>query len=217
MRELRLIILVLISILTLPVPSFADAPKVGRAAAAKYFEKKPEELSRSRYLSSIEEGLGLEERYMTFGGSTYTKSDSYSWGTTSGKQTDVGKAGIDMTYRLDTSNYVDYALRVLYTEYEPNNQKANKLSFLYTVLLPDAGSKFPLYFGAAIGPGIFMTQLTDESSVSLDTQLFIGLRIFNLFEKTGFYIESGLKNHLQLTSDGQLNGVYFSAGAIFTF
>lgn len=199
-------------------PLYANlaAPKVGRNAAAKYFEKNPEEQS-SRYPSSEEYGIGPEERYLAFGGSAYTKSDSYDWGLGASKQTDVGKMGVDMTYRLNQASYIDYAFRALYTEYEPNNQKASKMSFLYTVMLPDAQSKFPLYFGAAAGPGVFFTQLNNESMVTLDTQLFLGLRIFNLFDKTGFYIEGGMKNHLQLTSDGQLNGTYLSAGAIFTF
>jgi len=195
----------------------AAAQKVGRAAAAKYFEKNPDEKNRNtRYLAADEESLGSEERYLTFGVSLFTKSDAFNWGTTN-KESDVGKMGFDMTYRLSQSNYIDYALRVLYTEYSVVNQKANKMSFMYAVTLPDAGSKFPLYFGAALGPGVFFTQLSNESSLTVDYQLFLGLRIFNLFDKTGFYVEGGMKNHLQLTSDGQLNGTYMAGGAVFVF
>ena len=79
------------------------------------------------------------------------------------------------------------------------------------------GAVIVLYFGFAAGPGIFFKQLEDESSLSLDYQLFLGLRLFNIFDSTGFYIESGLRNHLHITSDGQLNGTYFGAGAVFTF
>lgn len=206
------LLLIFISALTFGT-AYADAPKVGRAAAAKYFQKHPEE--KLRLIASDEMGLGANERFLMFGASQYTKSDAYSWGTN--KEEGVGSWGLDMTYRLETANYLDYALRVSYTEYKPQVQKANKLSFMYAAILPDAGSKFPLYFGAAAGPGIFMTQLGGESSLSLDYQLFLGLRMFDTFDKTGFYIEGGLKNHLQLTSDGQLNGTYVSAGAVFTF
>ena len=195
----------------------AGAPKVGKSAAAKYFAKNPEEQVKiARTTASEVVGLGSEERYLAFGASLFTKSESYNWGG-NGKEEDVGKYGLDMTYRLSESNYVDYALRVSYSEYTSRNQKANKMSFMYSATLPDAGSKFPLYFGAAAGAGVFFTQLPDESPVSLDYQLFLGLRIFNLFDSTGFYVEGGMKNHVQLTSDGQLNGTYFSAGAIFTF
>ena len=92
-----------------------------------------------------------------------------------------------------------------------------KMAFLLAASFPDAASKFPLYFGVGAGPGVFFKQINDESRVTLDYQLFMGLRLFEIFEQTGFYIEGGLRNHLQLTSDGQLNGTYLSAGAVFTF
>lgn len=195
---------------------YAGAPKVGKNAAAKYFQNHPDEKNEnSRYVASESTGLGSESRYLAFGISLFTKSDSYNWGTNS--EQDVGKYGVDLTYKLSQTDYVDYDLRVSYNEYLPLNQKANKMSFLYAITLPDSSSKFPLFFGAAAGPGVFFTQIKDESSISLDYQLFLGLRIFNLFDSTGFYIEGGMKNHLQLTSDGQLNGTYITAGAVFTF
>lgn len=194
----------------------ANAPKVGRSAAAKYFQKNPDQESTpSRYTAS--EGGGDMGRLLGLGVSSFTKSDSYSWGTNT-KEVDVAKWGIDLSYRLSQYNsLMDYALRVSYTEYEPANQKANKLSFMYSATFPDADSKFPLYFGLAGGLGVFMTQIPDESPVTFDYQLFAGARIFEIFEKTGFYIEGGLKNHLQLTSSGQLNGTYIAAGLLFTF
>lgn len=209
----------------------ADAPKVGRRAAAKYFqssgktadsrfsqlEDDQEEVNAHRRYPSSVESLSSEERYLAFGLSNYMSTDSYNWGQ-SGKEEGVGKWGVDMTYRISQyNNLLDQAVRVSYTEFKPAGKRASKMSFMYALTLPDAGSKFPLYFGFAAGPGIFFKQLEDESSVSLDYQMFLGLRLFNLFESTGFYVEAGLKNHLQLTSDGQVNGNYISAGAIFTF
>lgn len=212
----KLIITALTCIFPLLARAGAYAPKVGRDAAAKYFQKHSDsDANIPRYVAS-DMGISSGERYLMFGFSTYTKSDSYSWGPIN-KESDVGKWGVDMSYRLDTSHLIDYSLKVSYTEYSPANQKANKLSFMYAVTLPDASSQFPLYFGAAAGPGVFLTQLGGESPVSLDYQLYLGLRIFNLFDNSGFYVEGGLKNHLQLTSDGQLNGTYIAAGAIFTF
>lgn len=209
--------IIILFILSVNCNVYASAPKVGRSAAAKYFQKNPEEQVKNiRYVASEEFGLGSEERYLAFGASLFTRSESYNWGNID-KEQNVGQQGLDMTYRLSQSNYVDYALKVSYSEYTPLNQKANKMSFMYAATLPDAGSKFPLYFGAAVGPGVFFTQLNNESSVTLDYQLFLGLRIFNLFDSTGFYVEGGMKNHLHLTSDGQLNGTYISAGALFTF
>ena len=199
---------------------FASAPKVGRKAAAKYFMEgqSPEaenEPSHSRKPNTVE-SLTPDERYLTFGVSNYMSSDSYSWGGVNEEK--VGKWGIDMTYRIsEFRSLFDEALRVSYTEYEPNGKRASKLSFLYTFLLPDASSKFPLYFGAGIGPGVFFRQVKDKSFVSLDYQLIMGARFFDIFNNAGFFIETGLKNHLLVTSSGQFNGVFLSAGAVFTF
>ncbi len=217
--------------LLIHVQSHATAPKVGRNAAAKYFQTgnkvgdsrfsqaidQEEETSDPRRYPSNIDSLSTEQRYLAFGLSNYMSSDAYNWGM-SGKEESVGKWGLDMTYRVsEYNNLMDQAVRVSYTEFKPAGKRASKMSFMYALTLPDAGSKFPLYFGFAAGPGIFFKQLEDESSLSLDYQLFLGLRLFNLFESTGFYIEAGLKNHLQLTSDGQVNGNYISTGAIFTF
>lgn len=211
----RCTLLFVFSTLAITATAFANAPKVGRAAAAKYFQQNPSQ-EATQYTRSVASDYATD-RYLALGLSLYTKSDSYQWGPVN-KEEDVGKWGLDVTYRLGShADLLDYALRVSYTEYEPVNRKANKMSFMYAVTFPDASSKFPLYFGAAVGPGVFFTQISNESSLTLDYQLFLGLRIFNLFESAGFYVEGGMKNHLQLTSDGQLNGTYVSAGAIFNF
>ena len=211
-----------VAVVTLANQAKADAPKVGRAAAAKYFQKNSnQDQSSTRDLAS-ETGSsagnsGSGTRFLTFGASVYTKSDSYGWGK-GGDESGIGKWGVDMSYRLSQyNNLLDYSLRVSYNEYEPNNQRTSKLSFMYAATLPDAESRFPLYFGAGAGAGVFLNQLSGESPLTLDYEVFLGMRLFDIFERTGFYLEGGLKNHLQLTSDGQLNGTYISTGAVFTF
>ena len=216
MNKLLMVILLLLS-----SNSYANAPKVGKNAAAKYFQAKGKSQDYSledqqRTPSSID-SLSDSEHYLAFGIGTFTQTDSYNWGQDS-KQEDVGKFGIDMTYRLTQEGYLfDQAMRISYNEFKPVGERTSKLSFMYAMTLPDAGSKFPLYFGLAVGPGVFLKQLSGESSLTLDYQLFLGLRLFNLFEKTGFYVEGGMRNHLHITSDGQLNGTFISAGAVFTF
>ncbi len=198
----------------------ANAPKVGKRAAARYFQSESPgnqpEVANQRVASAVEP-MSSEDHFLAFGFSSYVSSDAYKWGQ-SGKEEKVGKWGIDMAYRIGQySNVIDHGIRVSYNEFEASMKRASKLSLMYGLTLPDATSQFPLYFGAAFGPGIFMTQLENESSLTLDYQLFLGLRLFNIFENTGFYVEGGMKNHLQLTSDGQLNGTYISAGGVFTF
>lgn len=216
MSKLLILVLVLVQQVSL-----ANAPKVGRSAAAKYFQAQGKEVDipveqPQRNPSSID-SLSDQEHYLAVGLGSFTQTDSYNWGSAS-KEEEIGKYGIDMTYRLTQEGYLfDQALRVSYNEFKPANERTSKLSFMYAMTLPDAGSKFPLYFGLAAGPGIFMKQLDGESSLSFDYHLFLGLRLFNVFEKTGFYIEGGMRNHLLITSDGQLNGTFISAGAVFTF
>jgi len=200
-----------------------SAPKVGRNAAAKYFQKNGSasanydvEPIQPRYPSSID-SLGPQEHYLALGVGSFTSSDIYKWGN-AGQQIDIAKIGFDMTYRLTPeSRLFDEVVRVSYNTYEPLGDKASKMSFMYGITFPDAGSQFPLYFGLLAGPGIFFKQLDGESSLALDYQMILGLRLFNLYESAGFFIEGGLRNHLHITSDGQLNGTFVSAGAVFTF
>lgn len=220
MQKIHKIIIISVFLLT-NSSVFASSPLVGKKAAAKYFQAKggandTEDKAFARQTAS--ESLSSDERFLAFGLSQYMSTDSYNWGTNNSKEENIGKWGFDMTYRISQyNNLLDQAIRVSYTEYEPIGKRASKMSFMYAATLPDAGSKFPLYFGIAVGPGIFFKQLEAESPLTLDYQLIMGLRIFNLFENTGFYLEGGLKNHLQLTSDGQVNGTYISTGAVFTF
>lgn len=78
-------------------------------------------------------------------------------------------------------------------------------------------SGFPLYFGGGAGVGVFFKQLRDESSLSLDYQLVMGLRLLRLIGETGLVLETGMKNHVHLLSDGQYNGVFLTLGAAFNF
>lgn len=220
LKVMKLFNIILIGFSLVTSTAFAGgAPLVGKKAAAKYFQAKGDSSYEAapvpRYPSTIE-SLGSDDHYMALGISTYTSSKAYKWGLNSEK--DVAKTGVDMTYRL-TQDYelFDEVIRLSFNTYRVAGDKAQKMSFLYGMTFPDATSKFPLYFGFAVGPGIFFKQIDGESTIALDYQMFLGLRLFNLFESTGFFVEGGIKNHLHLTSDGQLNGTYVSAGAVFTF
>lgn len=220
MNKLNIILLSFGITVTSSLALASGAPLVGRKAAAKYFQTRGDTsyqppASAPRFPSTIE-SLTADDHYMALGLSSYTSSKAYNWGVS--REEDVAKTGIDMSYRL-TQDYAlfDEIIRVSFNAYDLKGGKAQKMSFLYGLTFPDATSRFPLYFGLAAGPGIFFKQLDGESVVAFDYQMFLGLRLFNLFESTGFFVEGGIKNHLHLTSDGQLNGTYVSIGAVFTF
>ena len=199
----------LISILTLTAQAQDSQPRVGRSAAAKYF--KPVE--------DVEESFsarGASDHYLAISAGRYMGSTSYDWGPNN--EEDVGGSQFGVTYRVgEWYNSMDLAVRIEHIEYSVANEKPSKLSLMPLITFPDANSRFPLYFGAGVGLGIFFKQLSGESPLSLDYQLVAGARFFDIFENTGFFIESGIKNHILLTSSGQLNGTFLALGAVFTF
>jgi len=212
--------------LTTSVFSYANAPKVGRSAAARYFqmEKKAERRTMaandadSSYPSSSSSAGGrLKDHFMSLGFGTFSDATAYNWGQ-NGKEPSVGKWGVDLTYRFSEQDYLfDESLRLSYNQYKPADQDTSKLSILYAITFPEASSKFPIYFGLAGGLGVYLKQVPDESLISFDYQLYLGLRAFNLFDSVGVYVEGGMRNHLHITSDGQFNGTFLSLGTIFNF
>lgn len=187
-------------------------PVVGRDAAARYFTP------RREVAQDVEEGTGSSApHYLAIHAGRYMSSQSYEW-SKNGQEDDVGHNSFGVTYRMgEWHNSMDLSLRLDYNEFEVAGEKPTKLSFLPLITFPDASSRFPLYFGAGIGLGVFFKQVPNKSALSLDYQLIAGARFFDIFENTGFFIEAGLKNHIHLLSSGQLNGTFLAAGLVFTF
>lgn len=188
----------------------AETPVVGRdvgkGAASEYFQKR-----------APTEAPSSSDHYLALHVGKITNGDAWEWGI-NGRQTGISGSTFGVTYRLEEwSGSMDMNLRVDFNEYDVGGEKPLKMSLMPLWVFPEASSKFPLYFGFGAGLGIFFKQIKDESSLSLDYQLIAGARFFNIYENTGFFIEAGLKNHLQLLSSGQFNGTFFSAGAVFTF
>jgi hypothetical protein len=118
-------------------------------------------------------------------------------------------------YKYADWGQFDFSLKVQFHEYFVQNKKISKLSFQPSLSLPQIRYRFPVYFGAGLGGGLFFDQPQGESPVSLDYKLFLGLRVVELFDRTGFFIEWALENHLHVFSDGQMVGQTLMAG--FTF
>lgn len=203
---------ILLSVLAIFFSSVAFAqdsqPIVGRDAAAKYFQKRAPAQTFSG---------GSSSHYLALHFGRYMGSQSYDWGK-NGQEDDVGGNNFGVTYRVgEWQNSMDLNIRIDYAEYTLAGEKTSKLSFMPLLTFPDANSRFPLYFGAGIGAGVFMKQVEKKSAISLDYQLILGARFFDVFENTGFFIEAGLKNHVHVLSSGQLNGTFLASGLVFTF
>lgn len=191
----------------------AQAPKVGKKAADQYFPKEKEVIVQQAEVPS-EKG-GWSNLLMLHLGA-YTNSQSYQWNLT-GRIDNVAKANYGVTYIFTDWHNFDLNLRGDFSEFDVNGVRAVKFSVLPMITFPRAETEFPLYFGLGAGLGIFFQQVPDESNLALDYQLVVGTRFVDLWQGVGFFVEYGLKNHLHILSDGQLNGSALSVGAVFTF
>jgi hypothetical protein len=191
------------------------SPTVGRKAAGKYMGAKgptPSPNSQRRRPAS-----SSGDHYLAVHMGSFISDNSYQWGTPS-TQSNVGSWNIGVTYRIgEWHNSMDLGLRVDLQSYSLRDGRANKLSFVPVITFPDSGAKFPLYFGGGVGFGVFTQQLPSESPLTLDYQLFAGVRFFDVINNTGFFVEAGLKNHFLVFSDGQFNGNFGALGCVFTF
>ncbi|MEZ0391852.1 MAG: hypothetical protein ACAH59_06535 [Pseudobdellovibrionaceae bacterium] len=191
----------------------AQSPRVGRKEAAKYFSS---DLEPSSETASRAPSSAGGDRLLMLHIGAYSQSASYNW-KDSDKRQGVGKATYGVTYLYDQWSGIDVNIRFDFNEYKIDDESATKLSAMPLWTFPMSESRFPLYFGAGVGAGVFFTQLPEESNISFDYQLIAGARFMDLIENFGAFVEFGLKNHLHLLSDGQFNGTAWSAGAVFTF
>lgn len=201
------------AVLAAVTSAYAQSPQVGRKAAAKYFQK---EIEPSREVASEStEFVGGDQVLMLHLGG-YSSSTCYRC---KGSETrnGTGKASYGVTYLYDRSGGLDTNLRFDFNEYKLDDERATKLSAMPLWTFPNAGTRFPLYFGFGLGLGVFFTQVENESNLSLDYQLVGGVRFMDIIENFGGFVEYGFKNSLYILSDGQFNGTALTAGAIFTF
>lgn len=192
-----------------------EEPPVGKKRASEYFQKR-QEVKKQEAPVRRSAASGSDPRYLALHLGGFLDSNSYNWGASD--QEDTGKVNLGVTYRMgEWVNSMDLLFRADFTNYSFNEGNAQKLSFLAILAFPDANSRFPLFFGAGLGPGIFMKQIRDESALALDYQIMAGARFFDVVDTVGFQLEFGLKNELHLLKDGQFSGLYLGAGTVFSF
>ncbi len=190
----------------------AEIPKTSKQKAQEYFQADADRIKSQ----NVGQSVGSGDHYLALHIGQFMQSETWLWGQKE-KQRDNGKSGFGVTYRFDEWGQTDLDVRFELDEFSVVDQKPLKFSILPLIVFPEAGSKFPLYFGAGAGLGVFLKQIEGESNLSFDYQIFMGARFFNVYGSSGFFFETGLKNHVLLLSDGQFNGTYVSLGALFTF
>lgn len=183
--------------------------ETGRKAAQKYFQER-----KSRGPAAASSGGGAH--YLSLHLGKAFNEASNKWGNNN--VDDVGRLNIGVTYRVgEWANSMDLMFRADLFTYSLNEGNAVKLSMLPMLIFPDANSRFPLYFGAGAGLGIFLKQIRNESALSFDYQFVAGARFFDVWNSLGLMFELGMKNHFLLTSDGQYQSVFGAVGAVFSF
>ncbi len=190
----------------------AHGQEVGRKAAAKYFQTQEPPQSTSKKSEPYSSG----ENFMALTAGSFVQGDAYEWGE-KGKTQKTGKSSFGVSYLLSEGVNFDSWFRAEYNSYEVVGEKPTKLSLMPLWTFPRVVSKFPIYFGAGIGLGVFFKQLEDKSNLSLDYQVLAGVRWVNAIEGVGFFFETGLKNHLHVLTEGQFNGTFWQLGVLFNF
>ena len=211
----------ILAVLFLASPAFAQMVEVPEETPAPPPKEKVGDYFKARQESSAPTRSSSDgpPRYLALHVGTFFSDQAYRWGRTN--QSDIGQLDAGVDYRMgEWVNSMDWSLRINYTSYNLIEGDARKLSFGVILTFPDVNARVPLYFGGGIGAGFFLQQVDepeDESPVCLDYSLLLGARFFNVIGNTGFMVETGLKNHLLLSSDGQFNGVYVNVGSVFAF
>lgn len=182
-------------------------PPVGKEVAADYMSSRA---------SASDENTGRQSHYLAIHVGRLMSGDAWEWGQRN-KLSDAGSYSAGVTYRVKEWSTMDLNLRIDFNEYKVLGETPLKMSLMPLLIFPDASSKFPLYFGVGGGPGIFFKQLADESQIAFDYQLLMGARFFDIANQAGFFVETGMKNHLLVLTSGQFNGVFLTTGAVFTF
>lgn len=144
------------------------------------------------------------------------KDRSYSWAINKQSQILDWNAGI--SYKWDHfGNFGDAIFKIKFSSFTIDEQSVFKNTLLLGVSFPDINSGFPIYFGAAAGGGVFFGQAYSESVLSLDYQIYVGLRFTQIYKNLGSFLEWGLDNHFFLLSSGQYDNTYLAVGLSFVF
>ncbi len=197
----------------------AESPRVGRDAAREYMKKGhyPPVGSSETTEGSYGRSSSTGSHYIGLQVGRFLNSESYEWALTE-KIDQVAQTNFTIEYLIsqEYANF-DIGMRIEHTSYRVLEYSPAKVSVLASWTFPEVETRFPLYFGAALGPGFFVRQLPNESNLTLDYEIYMGLRFLEIQSAFGLSLEGGLKNHLHVLTNGQLNGNYMALGSTFLF
>lgn len=136
-------------------------------------------------------------------------SKSYGWMDESFKGWSV-----EATYQSPMAGYFARGFHLEYQKYITDRADLGKVSFLMSFTFPRRVD-FPVFLGVAAGPGYFTKQIKNESEFTIDYKGYVGLRFTQ--QNAQYYLQSGIKNHVHMLSDGQFISWYLSSGVAYKF
>lgn len=183
------------------------AAEVGKSAAMKYFTTEAKEQKSTRGPASSSSLAG--DRILAFSFGSLIQSKSYDWAGDA-----IPGWNVEAFYQWAQSGVFGKGIHLELQKFAVQEEELTKLSVLYSLTFPRRLS-FPVYLGVAFGPGYFLKQREGESEFAFDYKTYLGLRLHQ--QNAQYFVQSGVKNHVHVLSDGQFIGWFVSSGVAYTF
>ncbi len=205
--EISLKFLLLFGLLGALRPEQGLAAATGKSAAMKYFSKKAKQprLSSRAPASAAVTGQGL----LGLAVGSLINSKSYGW-----VDEELTGWNMEVSYLRAGRGTFAQGFHLELQKFGAQGQDLTKLAFLLSFNFPRRLS-FPVYIGVSAGPSFFLEQKDEESEFALDYKAYLGLRLNEAHSQ--YFIQSGVKNHVHVLSDGQFVGWFVSSGVAYKF
>ncbi len=192
------------------LPTGAMAVETGKTAAMKYFTKKSKRqvVTRAPARASTSGAL-VGDQILAVAVGSLVNTQSYNWAEES-----TPGWNVEAFYQRAGDGYFGHGYHLDLQKFASGNEELTKLSFLFSLTFPRRLS-FPVYIGVAAGPGYFLKQKENESHFAFDYKGYVGLRLNQVHSQ--YFVQSGVKNHVHVLSDGQFIGWFVSSGVAYTF
>lgn len=182
-----------------------EPPDTGYRSAVKYFtKKKPVKVNENSYevdLSDAEDDMLLSldtEFFLNNRPSDESLVNDGEWGLNLGLFWD--------------ETYFSHGVQVDYLTY---GEDEKKISLLGGLIYPRIQTRFPLYIKGHLGLGYFTGDSFGRETLSIDYNLYTGVRFFS--GSMLFNIEVGSKNYTKLLRSAYLNSFVLSSGMSIVF
>lgn len=185
-----------------------EAVETGKRAAMKYFTGGAKKQIKTRQTASISP-TQPGHRILALAVGSLVNSRNYNEG-----QGQYMGWNAEAFYLKADQGYFAKGYHLEMQKFSTHLRELTKLSFLLSFSFPRRLS-FPVYLGVAAGPGFFLKQNKGKSQFSFDYKAYLGLRLNQ--ENSQYFLQTGVKNHVLVLSDGQFVGWFVSSGVAYTF